>query len=108
MAWPKFTIGVYREVPQILTPKLIYIYYHLNVTGLHTIWSKLSHHFRDENQKGDTAMFESNVHDWASLAIPQMRLKKAKYAQMCPGVTKAKTAAAMFSGHKWMSLCATT
>ena len=29
-------------------------------------------------------------------------------AQMCPGVTKAKTAAAMFSGHKWMGLCAPT
>ena len=47
----------------------------------------------------DTAMFEFEVHDWASLAIK---------AQLCPGVTKAKTAAAMFSGHKWMRLCATT
>ena len=56
----------------------------------------------------DTAMFESNVHDWASLVIPQTSLKKLKHAQMCPGVTKAKTAASMFSGHKWMSLCAPT
>ena len=52
-------------------------------------------------------MFESNVHDWASLAIPQMSLKKPKHAQMCVGVTKAKTPAAMFSGHKRMSLCVT-
>ena len=47
-----------------------------------------------------TAMFESKVHDLASLAIPQTSLKKPKHVQMCPGVTKAKTAAAMFSGHK--------
>ena len=53
-------------------------------------------------------MFESKVHDWASLAIPQMRLEKPKHAQMCPGETKAKTAAAMFTGHNWMSLCAPT
>ena len=44
-----------------------------------------------------TAMFESKVHNWASLAIPQTTLKKPKHAQMGPGVTKAKTAAAMFS-----------
>ena len=54
-----------------------------------------------------TAMFESNVHDWASLAIQNVSLKKPKDAQMCLGVTKAKTAAAMLNGHKWMSLCAT-
>ena len=53
-------------------------------------------------------MFESNVHYWASLVIPEMGLKKPKHAQMCPGETKAKTAAAMFSGHKWMSLCVPT
>ena len=53
-------------------------------------------------------MFESNVHEWASLAIPQTSLKEPKNAQMCPVVTKAKTAVAVFSGHKWMSLCATT
>ena len=53
-------------------------------------------------------MFESNVHDWDSLVIPQMSLKKPKHARMCPGLTKAKTAAAVFSGHKWMSLCVTT
>ena len=34
-----------------------------------------------------TAMFESNVHDWDSLAIPQTSLKKPKHNQMCPGVT---------------------
>ena len=55
-----------------------------------------------------TDMFESKVHDWASLATPQTSLKKPKHTQMCPGVTKAKTAAAMFSCHKWMSLCAPT
>ena len=62
------------------------------------------------HQPGSTAMFESNIHDWASLAIPQTSLKKPKHAQMCPGVTKAKTAAAMFMvhGHKWMGLCETT
>ena len=53
-------------------------------------------------------MFESNVHDWASLIIPQMSFKKPKHAQMCPGETKAKTPAAIFSGHKWMILCAPT
>ena len=54
-------------------------------------------------------MFESKVHDWVSLAIPQTSLKKPKHAQMCLGeVTIAKTAAGMFSGHKWMSLCVTT
>ena len=51
-------------------------------------------------------MFESKVHDWASLVIPHTSLKKHKHAQMCLGVTKANTATAMFSGHKWMSLCA--
>ena len=53
-------------------------------------------------------MFESNVRDWASLVIPQTSLKKPKHAQMCPGETKAKTAAAMFCGLKWVSLCAPT
>ena len=48
----------------------------------------------------NTAKFESNVHDWASLVIPQTSLKKAKHAQMCLCKTKAKTAAVMFSGHK--------
>ena len=57
---------------------------------------------------GDIAMFESKVHDWVSLGIQQMSLKKSKHVQMCPGVTKAKTAAAMFSGHNWMSLCTLT
>ena len=37
-------------------------------------------------------MFECKVHDLASLAISQMSLKKPR-AQMCPGVTKAKTVA---------------
>ena len=55
-----------------------------------------------------TAMVESKVHDWASLAIQKMSLKKPNQAQMCPDVTKAKMAAVMFSGYKWMSLCATT
>ena len=55
-----------------------------------------------------TAMFESKVHDWASLGIPPMSLKKPKHAQMCPAVTKANRATAMFSGLKWMSLCAPT
>ena len=55
-----------------------------------------------------TAIFESKVHDWASLVIPQTSLKKPKRAQMCLGVTKAKAAAAMFSGNKWMSLCVLT
>ena len=54
------------------------------------------------------AMFETNVHDWASLVIPQTGLNKPKHAHMCPGETKAKTAAAKFSGHNWMSLCAPT
>ena len=53
-------------------------------------------------------MFESKVHDWASLAIQQMRLKKPKDSQMCLCVTKAKRAAAMFTGHNCMSLCAPT
>ena len=53
-------------------------------------------------------MVESKVHDWASLAIQKMSLKKPNQAQMCPDVTKAKMAAVMFSGYKWMSLCATT
>ena len=55
-----------------------------------------------------TAMFVSKVHDWASLAIPQMSLKKPEHAQMCPGVNKAKTAAAtaMFESkvYDWASL----
>ena len=51
------------------------------------------------------ALFESMVHEWASLGIPQTSLKKPKHVEMCPGVTKTKTAAVMFSGHKWMSLC---
>ena len=55
-----------------------------------------------------TAMFESKVHDWDSLGIPQMSLQKPKHVQMCLGVTKAKTAADMFSGHKWMSVCVST
>ena len=55
-----------------------------------------------------TAMFASNVHGWASLSIPQMSLKKPKHDKMCLGVIKAKAAGAMFSGHKWMSMCVTT
>ena len=53
-------------------------------------------------------MFESKVHDWASLVKPQIGLKKTKHAQMFLSETNAKTAAAMFSGHKWMSVCAFT
>ena len=46
-------------------------------------------------------MFDSNVHDWASLVIPQTSLKKPKHAEMCLDETKAKTAAAMFSDHRY-------
>ena len=53
-------------------------------------------------------MFEYKLHNWASLVIPQTCLKNTKHAQMCPGVTKAKTDATIFSGHKWMSLYAIT
>ena len=49
-----------------------------------------------------TTMFASNIHGWASLAIPQTSLNEPKNVQMCQAVTKAKATVAtcMFSGHK--------
>ena len=57
---------------------------------------------------GDTAMFASNVHSWASLVIPQTSLNEPTNVQMCLVVNKAKTATAMFSGRERVSLCMTT
>ena len=44
MAWAKFTIGVYRDVPEILIGSFsnLHILSLLNATDLHKIWSKLS------------------------------------------------------------------
>ena len=54
MACPKCTIGIYREVTEILIGSFanLHIYYPPNVTDLHKIWSKLIHHVVNERQKG--------------------------------------------------------
>ena len=51
MTWPKFTLGLYREVPEILIRvSQTYIYITtLNIIDLHKIWSKMIHHFLNES-----------------------------------------------------------
>ena len=60
-AWPKFTIGVYREVPEIFIEPFsnlhIYNITTLNIINLYTIWSKLIHHFWHEIHNLATKMF---------------------------------------------------
>ena len=55
-------IGKYQKYLDL--SQIYIIYYPLNVIGIHTIWSKLIHHFKNESQKGDADKYYLNAGKW--------------------------------------------